>query len=121
VWGNQRTTAQILSAYSSVVSALRAVNKNVIIFVAQIIPLNPSSCITCDYSAALDTQIPSWATGLTTADSPIHVVDLLSVFSPASIYVPNSTYTDDGVHPTPTGAQMMADKMYSDLVAHEYF
>jgi lysophospholipase L1-like esterase len=43
------------------------------------------------------------------------------VFNPASIYAPNSSYTSDGVHPNQTGAQMMADKMYTDLVAKGYF
>jgi lysophospholipase L1-like esterase len=121
VWGNQRTTTQVLNAYTNVVSALRGVNKNVIIFVAQIIPLNPSTCTTCDYAASLDSQIPSWASGLSTAESPIYVVNLHDVFSPASIYVPNSNYTSDGVHPNVTGSQMMADKMYTDLVARGYF
>jgi lysophospholipase L1-like esterase len=121
VWGNQRTPTQILSAYTSVVSALRGVNKNVVIFVAQIIPLNPSTCTTCDYAASLNAQIPSWASGLGTVESPIYVVNLHDVFSPASIYAPNSSYTSDGVHPNVTGAQMMADKMYTDLVARGYF
>src|SRR5664280_508972 len=121
VWGGQRTTAQVLSAYTTVVADLRAVKPNVVLFVAQIVPLNPSTCTTCDYSAALDALIPAWAAGLSTSASPIYVVDLHSVFNPASIYVPNSNYTTDGVHPTPTGAQMMADKMYTAVVAQGYF
>lgn len=121
VWGNQRTTTQILNAYTTIVSALRDENENVVIVVAQIIPLNPSTCTTCDYPKDLNAAIPAWAQGLSRAQSPIHVVDLHSVFDPPSIYVPKSPYTDDGVHPNQTGAQMMADKMYTELVAKGYF
>ncbi len=121
VWGNQRTTAQILNAYGTIVAALRAVNGNVIIFVAQIIPLNPSTCPTCDYPKELNAAIPAWAHDVNTPASPIYVVDLHSVFDPASSYAPNSAYTSDGVHPNQTGAQLMADEMYSELVAKGYF
>jgi lysophospholipase L1-like esterase len=121
-WGNQRTTTQILSAYTTIVGDLRSVKPNVIIFVAQIIPLNPAGCTGCDgYAQALNSQIPAWATGLSTAASPIFVVDMHSVFTPATSYTPGSTYTADGVHPNAAGAQLMADKMYAAISSHGYF
>jgi lysophospholipase L1-like esterase len=98
----------------------RAVNPNVIMFVAQITPLNPSGCGTCESNVeTLNAAIPAWATGQSTAASPVYVVDLWSLeqFQPASSYAPNSTYTADGVHPNLAGAQPIATAWYDALVA----
>jgi hypothetical protein len=103
------------------VDDLRAVKANVIIFVAQIIPLNPAGCAGCESGVeALDAQITSWASGKSTALSPIYVVDVHSVFDAAS-YLPNSTYSADGVHPNPAGSQKIADKWYADVSARGLF
>ena len=46
------------------------------IIVAQIIPMSPSGCTTCAADVvAFNNAIPAWAAGLTTAQSPITVVD----------------------------------------------
>jgi cellulase/cellobiase CelA1 len=81
------------------------------ILVAKIIPMNPSSCTPCaqrvvDFNAA----IPAWASGKTTAQSPITVVDQFTNFSTAS-----DTY--DGVHPNAAGDQKMSDRWYPPLAA----
>ena len=118
VW-NSRPTQSILDAYTTVLTDLRAVNPNVIMFVAQITPLNPSGCGNCESNVvALNAQIPGWATSKSTGASPVYVVDLHSAFTP-STYVPNSTYTADGVHPNVAGGQLIANTWYAALVAHD--
>ncbi|MEV7970733.1 cellulose binding domain-containing protein [Sphaerisporangium sp. NPDC088356] len=108
VWSN-RPTATILAAYGKLVDQMRASNPNMKIVVAQIIPMNPSTCAECGQRAvALNAAIPGWAASKTTAQSPIVVVDQWTGFSTAS-----DTY--DGVHPNSTGDQKMADKWYPAL------
>ena len=116
VW-NGVATATILEAYDLVLSDYRAVNPNVILFVAQITPLNPAGCGNCESGAeTLNAAIPAWATSQSTSTSPIYVVDVWSAFT-ATTYLPNSTYTVDGVHPNPAGAALVAQKWYAALVA----
>ena len=116
VW-NSRPVATILEAYTLVLTDLRAVNQNVILFIAQITPLNPTGCTNCETNVeALNAQIPAWAASATTTASPVYVVDVFSAFT-ASTYLPNSTYTVDGVHPNPAGSVLVAAKWYSALIA----
>jgi lysophospholipase L1-like esterase len=116
VWNNI-APATILGAYSTVLSSLRGASPQVIVFVAQIIPMNPNGCTACESRVeALNAQIPAWATSKSTAASPIYVVDQHSAFVAAS-YKPSSTYTSDGVHPNAAGGQLMADKWYAALTA----
>lgn len=120
VWSNI-APATILDAYSTVLASLRGASPQVIVFVAQIIALNPSGCADCEARVeALNAQIPSWASAKSTAASPIYVVDQHSVFV-ASSYQPSSMYTADGVHPNPAGGQLMADKWYAALTANGVF
>ena len=116
VW-NDRSPSAILAAYATVLDDLRAANPNVIVLVAQITPLNPAGCSACESRVvALNAQIPAWAASKSTSASLVSVVDLHSAFSAAS-YTANSTYTADGVHPNVAGAQLIADKWYSALIA----
>jgi lysophospholipase L1-like esterase len=109
MWGGFIPTSSVLAAYTKLVGQMRANNPNMKIIVAQIIPMNPSGCTTCAASVvALDNAIPGWAAGLTTAQSPIVVVDQWTGFSAA-------TDTGDGVHPNDTGFQKMADRWYPPL------
>jgi lysophospholipase L1-like esterase len=110
-------TSEILKAYGFVVDQFRAQNAGVIFFVAQITPLNPSGCASCEANVeALNAQIPTWAGGKTTAASPVYVVDVWASL-PAATFTPNSTYTTDGAHPNPAGSQLMADAWYAGLTA----
>jgi lysophospholipase L1-like esterase len=110
VWSNKPTDT-ILAAYSKLVDQMRASNPNMKILVAQIIPMNPSTCPECAQRAvALNSAIPGWAASKTTAASPIVVVDQWTGFS-------TSTDTYDGVHPSDSGNQKMADKWYPALSA----
>jgi lysophospholipase L1-like esterase len=116
VWNNI-APATILSAYSTVLTDLRAANAKVMLFVAQITPLNPAGCADCEARVeTLNAQIPGWASSSSTTDSPVYVVDLHSLFN-ASAYLPNSTYTMDGVHPLEAGGQLIADRWYAALVS----
>ena len=116
IWGTQ-PTQKILDAFSQIVDALRAAVPSVIVFVAQIIPMNPENCLTCEARLEeLNAAIPSWATSKSTAASPVYPVDLWSAL-PQATYTAGSAYTKDGVHPEPPAAQIMADTWYQALVA----
>ncbi|SDT40621.1 cellulose binding domain-containing protein [Actinoplanes derwentensis] len=91
------STATILSAYTTLVGQMRAANPNMKIIVAQIIPLNPSTCTECGQRVInLNAAIPAWAASLSTAASPVTVVDQWTGFN-------TSTDTYDGVHPNDAG------------------
>lgn len=110
VWSGLDPTT-VLAAYSKLVDQMRASNPNMKILVAKIIPLNPSGCADCPNRAiALDNAIPAWASGKTTAQSPIVVVDQWTGFNTA-------TDTNDGVHPNDSGIQKMSDRWYPALSA----
>lgn len=111
VWSNV-PPAQILDAYTSVVTDLRGLNPDATILVAQIIPLEPDesfSCPDCGQRAIdLNSQIPAWAAGLSTERSPIVVVDQWTGFDPA-------TDAYDGVHPNDSGNVKIAANWFAAL------
>jgi lysophospholipase L1-like esterase len=97
--------ATILAAFSTLVDQMRANNPNTRIVVSQIIPMNPSGCGECAARVvALNRAIPGWASGKSTARSPIVVVDQWTGFSTA-------TDTYDGVHPNAAGDRKIADRL----------
>ncbi|WP_249350481.1 cellulose binding domain-containing protein [Microbispora sp. H10836] len=109
MWGGYIPTTTVLAAYTKLIGQMRAANPKMKIIVAQIIPMNPPSCPTCAADVvALDNAIPAWAAGLTTAQSPIVVVDQWTGFDAARD-------TGDGVHPNDAGFQKMADRWYPAL------
>ncbi len=123
VWGNGDTSTAngIIAAYTTVLTQLRAVNPDAVLFIAQIIPVNPSAngcsaATPCNYEATLDSLIPAWATAQTTPASPVVAVNLETIFNNG--YFPSSTDTTDGVHPTPAGSQIMADTLSPVLIAN---
>jgi len=110
MWGGTIATSTILAAYTKLVGQMRANNPNMKILVAQIIPMNPPSCATCAASVvALDNAIPGWAAGLTTAQSPIIVVDQWTGFDATA------DTAGDGVHPNDSGFAKMAARWYPPL------
>jgi lysophospholipase L1-like esterase len=110
VWSN-RPVATILTAFSKLVDQMRANNPNMKIVVAQILPMNPSTCSECyQRTVNFNAAIPAWASGKSTAQSPIVVVDQWTGFNTA-------TDTYDGVHPNSAGDQKMSDKWYPALTA----
>lgn len=110
VWSN-RSTADILAAYSTMVDQMRARNPAVTVLVAQIIPVNPPTCGECAArTVALNRAIPGWAAGRSTSASPVVVVDQWTGFDTA-------TDTGDGVHPNDAGTRKMADRWYPAVAA----
>ena len=110
VWSG-RATSVTLAAFTTLVNQMRASNPNMKIIVAQILPMNPTGCAHCSQGAIdLNAAIPGWAAGLSTAQSPISVVDQWTGFNTA-------TDTGDGVHPNDAGNQKISDKWYPALAA----
>jgi hypothetical protein len=111
VWSNL-PPAQILAAYTQIVTDLRELNPDATILAAQIIPLAPGpefGCTDCQQRAVnLNSQIPAWAAGLSTERSPIVVVDQWTGFDPAV-----DTY--DGVHPDEDGNAKIAARWFAAL------
>jgi cellulase/cellobiase CelA1 len=110
MWGGHIPTDNKITALTKLVGQMRANNPNMKIIVAQIIPMGANACATCPADViAFNNRIPAWAAGLTTAQSPITVVDQWSGFDTA-------TDTGDGVHPNNAGFQKMADRWYPAVV-----
>ncbi|WP_213455909.1 GDSL-type esterase/lipase family protein [Rhizomonospora bruguierae] len=110
VWSG-RSTETILVAFGKLVDQMRASNPSIRILLAQIIPMNPSSCPDCgNRVVALNNAIPAWAAARSTAQSPIVVVDQWTGFTTA-------TDTGDGVHPNAAGDQKMSDQWFPKLTS----
>jgi len=120
---NSIATSTIITAYTHVLASLRGANPNVVVFVAQILPMHPDGCTDSTSSCpnngvmALNAAIPAWVTGASTAASPVHLVDIYAAVGDETAYVPNSDLTSDGVHPNPTGSVPIAQAWYDALTA----
>jgi len=106
VWNNVPPD-EILDSYSAAVDEFRKHNANVVILVAQIIPLAPEGCGHCDVRP-LNEAIPGWAAEKASADSPIIVVDQFSDYSAMND-------SDDRVHPNASGAVKIATRWAAAL------
>ncbi|PMD40419.1 carbohydrate esterase family 3 protein [Hyaloscypha variabilis F] len=108
VWSSISTT-KILAAYTTLVGQMRAQNPKMQILVAQITPMAPSGCSGCGAGVvALDAAIPAWAQNISTAASPVSVVDCLDGYS-------TSADTVDGVHPNDAGNAILAKDWFAPL------
>lgn len=120
---NSVPTNTIITAYTHVLASLRGANPNVVVFVAQILPMHPDGCTDATSSCpnngvmALNAAIPAWATGASTSASPVHVVDIYAAVGDETAYVPNSDLTSDGVHPNPKGSAPIAQAWLDALTA----
>ncbi|GAA4311476.1 hypothetical protein GCM10023086_31610 [Streptomyces venetus] len=102
---------RILAAYTKLVTQMRASDPDTRILVAQLIPMNPSSCAACAQRVVdLNARIPDWARATGTERSPVTVVDQWTGFSTA-------TDTYDGVHPNASGDDKIAARWYPALAA----
>ena len=107
LWGGWQSMDTILAAFTKLVGQMRANNPSMRIVVSQIIPHH--GCDTCPAdTVTLNNRIPGWAAGLTTAQSPIVIVDQWTGFDAA-------TDTGDGVHPNDSGFRRMADRFQPAL------
>ncbi|QCD54323.1 GDSL-type esterase/lipase family protein [Streptomyces hawaiiensis] len=102
---------RILAAYTKLVAQMRASNPDMRILVAQLIPMNPSSCAACAHRVVdFNATIPGWARATGTDRSPVTVVDQWTGFSTA-------TDTYDGVHPNASGDNKIAARWFPPLAA----
>jgi lysophospholipase L1-like esterase len=109
MWGHFIATSTKLAAFTKLVGQMRANNPNVKILVAQIIPMSAAACSTCPADIVeFNNALPGWAAGLTTAQSPIVLVDQWTGFDAVADTV-------DGVHPNTGGFQKMANRWYPAL------
>jgi hypothetical protein len=100
-----------LTNLSVIINGLRVENPNLVILLAQIIPTNAPD----PWAPLLNAAIPAYAASVSTARSPVIVVDQYDGFDP-SIYPdltgrtndPGGMLSYDGVHPNPAGEQWMA-------------
>ncbi len=103
----------VLAAYTKLIGQMRANNPNMTIIVAQIIPMYTAtgSCSICYQNVInLNAAIPAWASGLSTTQSRILIVDQWTGFD-------TTTDTGDGIHPNDIGFQKMSDKWYPVLTS----
>jgi hypothetical protein len=111
MWGHYISTATKLAAFTKLVGQMRDSNPNMKILVAQIIPMSAAACSTCPADIVeFNNALPAWAAGLTTAQSPIVLVDQWTGFDATADTV-------DGVHPNTGGFQKMANRWYPALAA----
>lgn len=109
MWGHFISTDTKLAAFTKLVGQMRANNPNMKILVAAIIPMSAAACSTCPADIVeFNNALPAWAAGLTTAQSPVTIVDQWTGFDAVADTV-------DGVHPNNTGFQKMADRWYPAL------
>ena len=120
------TTGAATSATTSAASgALRQANPNVVVLVAELIPMNPvntATCSTCLCTAcagrltALNAVIGGaggWAATHTTAASPVIVVDQFTGYD-ATV----GADSQDGVHPNASGSTKIATKWAAALASY---
>jgi lysophospholipase L1-like esterase len=91
---------------TQIVTKLRNDNKNVIIFMATLIPCNASTQATTNVNN-LNAKIKTLVTQLNTEASPVILVDQNSGITSSDLY--------DGVHPGPTGEEKMAQKWFDAI------
>ncbi len=94
-----------------IISRIRAIRPNVRILLAQIIPIGPGTSYfdSADQIAPLNIVIAQIAADLSTAQSPIVVVDQNTGFDLASFM------QSDGLHPNQTGEAFMATRWLAAL------
>jgi hypothetical protein len=94
----------IMKAFSLAVEQARAVNPQVIFFVAQHTPQEPPTGI-----AEMNAAIPIWAAQISTTESPVSAVDLFTIINPAADQ-------SDRVHLNISGSQKVSDRWLSVLL-----
>ncbi|EPE34272.1 SGNH hydrolase [Glarea lozoyensis ATCC 20868] len=110
VWSNI-APATIIAAFDTLVNQMRAQKSTMRVLVAQITPMNPSSCSDCGQRViAFNAAIRAWAPNKSTAASPITVVDCWTGINTTSD-------TIDRVHPNSSGNTKLANCWYEPLKA----
>ncbi|KAE8444009.1 hypothetical protein EG329_001138 [Mollisiaceae sp. DMI_Dod_QoI] len=100
----RHSTADIMAAYTKMVTEMRASNPNMKIIVDQVIPLPFSNT----GIVAINNAIPDWITATSTTASPIVMADCYTGFP--------STDLRDGVHPNLAGDAIIASRLSPVLI-----
>lgn len=93
------TTADIMAAYTKIITVARAANPKVKLIVDQVIPLPLSSAGIVNINKA----IPDWAAKNNSTDSPIVIADCFTDFPSSDLR--------DGVHPNLAGDKIIASRV----------
>jgi hypothetical protein len=96
--------ANVIKAYTLGVEAARMVNPRVIYLAAQHTPQMPDNADVMMLNAAM---VP-WAAGITTAESPVALVDLFTGIN-------SQTDMSDGVHLNDMGSEIVSDRWFAAL------
>jgi lysophospholipase L1-like esterase len=106
MWGGWIPLETKITALTKLIGQMRAYKANIKLVAAQIIPMDADGCTTCMSDVvAFNGALASLAANLSTAQSPIYVVDQWTGFD-----VVNDTY--DRVHPGTSGFIKMANRFY---------
>ncbi|PGH18277.1 hypothetical protein AJ79_00616 [Helicocarpus griseus UAMH5409] len=107
-WSNVET-AKIIETHSTLVDQMRESNPNMVILLAQIIPMNPTNCNGCGPRVEeFNSAVAEWAPTKSTEESPIVIVDCFTGFD-------TGTDTGDGVHPNEAGNEKIANSWFEPL------
>ncbi|KAK4098416.1 carbohydrate esterase family 3 protein [Parathielavia hyrcaniae] len=94
-----RRTSDIIAAYSTMVSLMRAANPKMKIIVDLVIPASFNN----NAIQALNARIPEWARSLNSTESPIVIADCYTDFSTSDLR--------NGVHPSLSGDRLIASRV----------
>ncbi len=111
MWGHFIALQTKLTAFTRLIGQMRAHNPGMKIIVAQIIPMDPANCTTCNADVIeFNNALPAWAAGLSTAQSPITLVNQFTGFDVGAD-------TFDRVHPVDSGFRKMAARFFPAVTA----
>jgi len=111
--GQGKSVTQTISDTVALVGALRAINPNVTVMLAQLVPCDPNTGQGIGYCYPdrlneFNARVATLAPSLTTAQSRVIAVDQNTGFSISADLV-------DGIHPTATGDQKIANRWFAAL------
>ncbi|MBA4057163.1 MAG: cellulose-binding protein, partial [Marivirga sp.] len=104
---NSQPTAGTVTELEQIIDVLRGDNPNVTVFIATLIPINFAPWN--NNVNLLNAEIPGIVSRKNTASSRVILVDQNGGFNAA-------TDTYDGVHPSPSGEEKMAQKWYDAII-----
>lgn len=108
IFEEDASVEQVINSMRSILEALRNKNANVVIYLAQIIPLNTEFPEQNELVPVLNARYAELANELNTSESPILLVDCHTGFSTADL--------EDAWHPNETGSEKMAQRFAEALL-----
>ncbi|MBX3065180.1 MAG: hypothetical protein KF726_19525 [Anaerolineae bacterium] len=103
-----QSVSSTITDIDQIITKLRAVNAQVVVLVAQILPYSGTGSSNVP---SLNSSIATLASSKTTAQSPVVAVDMYTGFVV-------STMTSDNVHPNTTGEAHLANRWYAALLPY---